>query len=276
MIKREFDIDVSSNPANGSQNLSSDGSSFEVNYEGSPPLALPLTAKNISVSVKNAEIWWTVPNVISGQNDAFRLTDTGAGSGTAFGPTTINIPQGLYDLSGLAQTIERELVSAGAASGTISFSADNATQKVEITANFVGITIDFTVTNSVRDILGFNSQVLGPTAVAPTIWLADNVAAFNVVNYFLIHGDVCDKGIPINSSYTNILAKVVIDVSPGSQIIHRPFRPSRCGASKLKGTTQTNFRYWLTDDQNRAVNTNNEYWSATLSVKYEIPEKISD
>jgi hypothetical protein len=270
MFKKKLNFIVSSNPANGSINLSADGSRFQVRYE--EPISIPDDAKNIEIEVPEANIWWTVPNVISNQNDAFRLTDTGAGSGTPFGPTTINIPQGLYDLSGLANAIERELVSAGAAVGTISFSSDTATSKVQITANFVGITIDFTIANSVgRDILGFNNQTLGPSVVAPTIWLADNVATFNTVNSFLIHGDIVDNGMSLNGTFSQIMAQVQIDVSPGSLITYTPFRPATVSGSHLKNTKRNSFTYWLTDEQNRAVNTGGEYWDARIKITYEIP-----
>jgi hypothetical protein len=274
MIQKEITLIVSSNPNNGAQNLSADGSSFEVNYQGESPTAIPAQAKDITVEVQGADIWWTVPNVISGVNDKFKLTDTGADSGTVY-TGTVTIAQGLYDLQGLANAIETQLVNAGAAQGTISFSADTATQKVLITANFIGISIDFTIADSVRNLLGFNSQVLGPSASKPFTWIADNVAAFNQINYFLIHGDIADRGLPFNDDYSQVLAQVLIDVSPGSQITFNPFNPSKSFASRLRGQRRTTFRYWLTDDQNRLVNTAGEYWSARLVIRYQIDPKYA-
>jgi hypothetical protein len=272
MIQKEVTLIVSSDPNNGAQNVTADGSTFEVQYQGISPTAIPAQAKDITVEVQAADIWWTVPNVITGVNDKFQLTDTGADSGTVYSGT-VTIAQGLYDLQGLANAIETQLVNAGAAQGTISFSADTATQKVLITANFIGISIDFTIAQSVRNLLGFNSQVLGPSVSKPFTWIADNVAAFNQVNYFLIHGDIADKGLPFNDNYSQILAQVLIDVAPGSQITYTPFNPARSFATRLRGQKKTTFRYYLTDDQNRLVNTAGEVWSARLVIRYQIDPK---
>ena len=273
MIKKQIDFLVSSNPANGSVNISADGSSFNVRYDEA--LIIPHESKNITVKIATSNIWWSIPNVILGVNDAFRLTDTGAGSGTVFGPTTITIPQGLYDLSNISNAIERELVNAGAAPGVISMSADTATSKVQITANFVGVTIDFTIANSVRDLLGFNSQVLGPS-IAPITWSADNVAAFNTVNSFYIHGDIVDNGLGLNGDFSQIMANVQIDVVPGSLITYQPFNPAIVNGSHLKGTKRNYFRYWITDEQNRAINMGGEYWDARIVISYEIPRDLTE
>ena len=99
----------------------------------------------------------------------------------------ITIPNGLYDLNGLNQSILRELENAGAKNDPnvlFSLSPDEATNKVEIRLNYDSVSIDFTQPNTFREILGFNSQVVGPYATVPRNILADNVAAFNQVNYF--------------------------------------------------------------------------------------------
>ncbi len=275
MLKKQIDFIVSSNPLNGALNLSSDGSTFNVQYE--EPLTIPKEAKNVTVEVQNAEIWWTVPNVITGENDKFRLIDTNAGSnpsGTAY-TGTVTIPEGLYDLSALSNTLETLLVNAGSAQGTFTLSADEATQKVQIIFNNTGVSIDFTIANSCRDLLGWTSVVVGPHDPVPYTDTAPNIASFNQINYFLIHSDLVDRGLRYNNKYSQIMTQVLIDVSPGSQITYTPQWPAVTDGSHLRGAKRNYFRYWLTDDQDRLVNTASEYWSARIVIKYYIPIELA-
>lgn len=260
---------ASSDPLNGAVNISPDGSSFEHDFD--IPLGIPLEATNVRVSVVEADIWWTVPNVITGQNDLMRIVDTGTDSGVA---ATYNLvlPQGLYDLAGLNQTVLRELSNAGApvSPALINISADDSTQKMEITTNYIGISIDFTIAQSVRDIMGFNSQVLGPTVTKPLTFVADDVAQLNTVNYFRINSDIVDKGIRIGGKYSRTISKVLITETPGSQIKYVPFRPITSPAPNLRGSNRTNFRFFLTDDVGNSVNTAGDHWSAIISIQYTI------
>lgn len=168
----------------------------------------------------------------------------------------------------------RELQNAGAKTDpipVINLSPDDATQKVELTLNYLGSSVDFTQPDTPRIILGFDSQVIGPTVIAPISIVADNVAAFNQVNYFLIHSDLVNKGIRFNNNYNQTIAQVLIDVPPGSQIVSKPFNPARSNAFELGGSQRTNIRFYLTDDRDRAVNTNGEYWTCRVVIKYMLP-----
>ena len=177
----------------------------------------------------------------------------------------ITIPNGLYDLAGLNRTISRELELAGARNDPdplITLNADEATQKVEIRFNYNDVSIDFSQPNTFAEMLGFRPELLGPYPLAPLSILAPDIAAFNQVNYFLIHGDLTNKGIRFNNNYNQTLGQVLIDVPPGSQITSKPINPAKVSA------TRTNLRFWLSDDKNRRINTNNEYWSARIVIHY--------
>jgi hypothetical protein len=267
LVPEELSFIVSSDPSQGATNVSPDGSYFEIQLQDG--LNLPKDALNINVSVEESTIWWVVPNIITGENDKMYIT----------GPTvadvvqlfTITIPNGLYDLAGLNQAIARELELAGAKidpDPLITLNSDEATQKVEIRFNYPTVSIDFTQPNTFVDILGYNKIVYGPYAAAPTPILAPFVAAFNTVNYFLIHSDLTNKGIRFNNNYNQTLGRVLIDVPPGSQITSAPFNPAKVNAPELGGALRTMLRFWLTDDKDRRVNTNNEYWSARIVIHY--------
>ena len=267
-IPEEISMIVSSDPINGATNVSSDGSYFEVQLQDG--LNIPKDALNVNISVEEATIWWSVPNVITGENDKMYIT--GPDTADVITNYVITLPQGLYDLSGINAAIARELEIAGAKidpDPLITLSPDEATQRVQIRFNYATVSIDFTPNDTFRTILGFNSQVYTPVPNNPV--LAPNVAAFNRVNYFLIHSDLTNKGIRFNNNYNQTIGQVLIDVAPGSQIVSRPFNPARINAQELAGSSRTNLRFWITDDEDRRVNTNNEYWSARVVIHYVRP-----
>ena len=271
-IPEEISMIVSSDPVNGATNISPDGSYFEVKLQDG--LSIPKDALNINISVEEATIWWSVPNVITGENDKMYIT--GPDTADVITNYIITLPQGLYDLSGINAAIARELEIAGAKidpDPLITLSPDEATQRVQIRFNYATVSIDFTPNDTFRVILGFNSQVYTPVPNNPV--LAPNVAAFNRVNYFLIHSDLTNKGIRFNNNYNQTIGQVLIDVAPGSQIVSRPFNPAKINAQELAGTSRTNLRFWITDDEDRRVNTNNEYWSARVVVHYLRPFVVS-
>jgi len=264
-VPEEISMIVSSDPQNGARNISKDGSYFEVQLEDG--LKIPKDALNVNISVEEATVWWTIPNIITGQND--KLYITGPNTSDVIQNYVITIPQGLYNLSGINEAMIRELEAAGAKfdpEPLISLSPDEATQKVEMRFNYATVSIDFTQNDTPREILGFNSQVYSAVPTNPI--LAPNTAQFNQVNYLLIHSDLTNKGIRFNNSYNQTIGQVLIDVPPGSQIVSTPFNPAKISAQELAGTTRTNLRFWLTDDENRRINTNGEYWSARIVIKY--------
>ena len=266
-IPEDISMIVSSDPATGASNRSADGSYFEVQLQDG--LKIPKDALNINVRVEEATIWFVVPNIITNVNDKMYLA--GPDTSGALQNYIVTLPQGLYDLSGLNQAVLRDLENAGAKtdpSPLITMTPDDATQKVQVRFNYNNVSMDFTQPDTFRDILGFNSLVYGPYAGAPINKLAENVAGFNTLNFFLLHSDMCQKGIRFNNTYNQTIGQVLIDVPPGSQIVSKPFNPAKISTQELSGTNRTNLRFWLTDDENRRVNTNGEYWSARIVIDY--------
>lgn len=259
----EIPLIVDSDEKAGAIEKSADGSTFSIELDD--PITIPSDAINVHVQVQEATVWWVIPNIITGVNDAFSLDD-----GLGGGPYPITVAQGLYDLSGLQQAIESALITAGAASGQFTFIADNATQKVIIRLNAIGVTVDFTIGLTFHAILGFlATDVLGPTGAAQTDFTATNTAAFNTIDYFLIHSDIVPQGIRTNNSYNQTIAQVLIDTPPGTQIVSRPFNPPKSEAQNLIGALRRRLKFWLTtQDGVTLVDTNNENWSARVVISY--------
>lgn len=268
LIEYENSMLFSSDPSLGAINRSSDGSSFEVQF--GEPLSIPKNAVNCSVSVFESTIWYTVPNLTVSNN---RLYIYGDSNTLPSVPTlySVIIPKGLYDLGALSSAVLSQLSDLGARISPlplISFYADSNTQKVVIKFNYSNVYIDFTQTNTFREIIGFLPLIYGPYTNSPLSIIASNVASFNQINYFLISSNIVSQGIRINNKFNNILSQVLITVSPGSQQVSAPFNPAKIQCNELVGSSRTNLKFSLTDDKLRAVDTNGEYFTLRLVIKY--------
>lgn len=263
MQKKSFSLLVSSDEENGALNVTNNGSKFDVQY--SSAINIPRDAIDCTLEVDEATIWWTVPNISAGLgNNKFHYTYNAV-------TKIITVQDGLYDLNGYASAINNAVINNGHPSGLFTFTEDTAAGKVVITiTTVIPITgeIDFTQSDTARDILGFNSGTVGPNTIDVEVFTADNVAAFNIVNYFLLHSDMVDNGLPTNNRFDNTIAQVLIDVTPGSQILYKPFRPPKISADRLIGAIINKFGFWLTDDKGDFVNTNNEVWSVRTTISY--------
>jgi len=263
--KGEINLIVSSDPSAGAFNRSADGAYFEIKLEDNG-IQIPSSATQCYLSVEEATVWWTIPNVITGVNDRVFIQGP---PGTTSYPVTL--PQGLYDLTALNNAIENQLENLGASSvpePIISLSADTASQRVIIRFPFTTSRVDFTQPNTIRDIVGFPSAIFGPYGDAPKNIIGSVTPAFNTVNYFLLHSDLTNLGLRFNSEYSQVVSQILIDKPPGSQILHRPFNPARISCPELIGATRSSIRVWLTNDQNVRVNTNGEYYSARFKIEY--------
>ena len=255
----EINLIANSNPANGAVNLSEDGSEFSIIFDN--PLRIP-KSDSVHLSCPQAFVWWTIANVIEGVNNKLYINNLETGQNYI-----VQIPEGLYDLNGLNQAIDRSLTQLGVQTEPvplITLLPDSATQRVVIEGNGSNLQVDFTYPDTLREILGFDGQIYN---IATPV-LAPNVARFNTVNSFLLHTDLCNNGIKLNGKYNQTVAQVLINVAPGSQIVYEPFRPSRIFTPELSNRNITTARFWLTNDKNERVNTGGEYWSMKIRIEY--------
>jgi hypothetical protein len=79
-----------------------------------------------------------------------------------------------------------------------------------------------------------------------------------------------NNGLPLNNVGSGIIASIPITSSPGSQINYSPTVPIPVDASNLPGTTLQFITFDLLDQDLCYVNTVNEDWSITLSIKFKI------
>ncbi len=273
VVEKRIDLDVNSDPAAGALNLSKTNSRFEINLE--QPIVIPTGAFNVHVKVEEATVWNTVANVSTGlNNNHIFLEDDGV-------TLDVTIPDGSYSTNSLSNAIDREYVDLGGTAGLFVFTEDFATQRVVANVNGTlagvgGALIDWGVarTNTFRDVMGFNAQLVPAVATNVDIQqLGDNVAKFNNIEYFLIHWDG-GQGIRTNNTYNNTLTRVNITAPPGSQIVSQPFNPGKSEANRWVDSNRKNFVFWLTDQKNLEVDTG-EIWSARMAFVWNQIAEVS-
>jgi len=288
LVPEEINIIVTSDPNAGALNVSTNGSRFKIKLEEA--IEIPETALNCTISVEEATIWWTVPNIIDAastgiQNNLLYVTGPTQANPLITQSSILTLPLGLYDAAGLNESVQNLLVNGGYqyTSGTPAISkpiftitTDEATSRIIIRFEYPTVQIDFTQNNTPRDILGFDALVYGPYVAVPFNVAAPNVAQFNTVNYFLIHTDLVEQGIRFNNQFNQTIAQVLIDVAPGSQIVSKPFNPARSSCDRLAGARIDSFNVWLTDDAQREVNTNGEFFTARIVIRFLHPHFLHE
>ena len=273
LIEREKSFYVSSNitgttlpdggiiGSDGSE-LSADKSTVFINLD-SPGIQIPTGAVEITFRVEQASVWYTAPNISAalGNNRIDYLVASVA-------QAPIIIPDGLYSVEELNTALGRELVNRGQLVDGIVLSGEDSTQKVIITVQ-IGYQIDLTNFESLRGVIGWNSQVY--PAIAPVAIESkpgENDAAFNNINEFTVRTDLVSEGIQVNNSGRNLLAVIPITSgSVNSQIIYQPNHPSIVEASEYRGKTINNFYISIADEVGVSV-VQSEPWSVLLVLKY--------
>jgi hypothetical protein len=251
----------SSDPLTGASNISPDGSVFTIYLD--TPISLPKACVNATIEVVQSQIWNTSYNISAEfANNNFTFT-------SATIPHSLTIPDGLYSLSGLNAFLGTQFVNLGLSSGVITFSGDDSTQKSVLTFANSADSVNFTTANSVRDILGFNSQVIVSPSAGFSVY-SDNSANFNRVNSYLIKSNLISNGLMLNNVGVGLIASVPIDASPGSQINYAPSNPVQIDCSELIGQSKGVLQFSLLDQSLRPAPTVGELWSFILVFKWSI------
>lgn len=257
MPSHETTLYFSSDPANGAEQPSQDGSSFAVELE--PPLVLPSNAVSIECALTGAQIWFNAPNVTRA-NDWWPTTP----APPPYDPLNkIFLPEGLYGVSELNQWALYNTAN------TISFAAENATGRIRITST-VNATLYFDAAGSIGPLLGFTATVNIPAGESV---VGDSPARLNSLNLYLIEateGAFSSGGIPFNGVRSGTLGVVPVPkgTSPGEQIKFDPQQLLWVDARHLAGQPVANARFRLTDDERRPVDTQTEFYSFTLALRW--------
>src|SRR5690348_4799178 len=114
ILKKSASYVFNSDTSAGAQNVSADGSMFQISL--SSPLRIPRDAVDVKMGVIQANIWNTSPNISAAfGNNLFKFTTSVAPAGTH----TITIPDGLYSVAVLSSYLSSQFVNLGYPSNLI-------------------------------------------------------------------------------------------------------------------------------------------------------------
>lgn len=262
MFTRTFSLSFNSDPATGATPVGSSGAVFSVDLN--TPLAFDRTATaHLEAAVIQAAIWNTSPNISADfANNQFTFTTSSAPAGTY----TFIFPQGLYSLSGIGSFISTQLVNLGLPSGLFQFTGDDATQRVVITFQLAGDSINFGAANSIGSVLGFAPAVIAAPVANYSVY-GTSTANLNRNNSYRIRGTLVSAGIQVNAVAGGIIAQVPIDQSPGSQINYQPQQPLWFGAGELIGVGKQQLQFYLENEKGESTPTGGEYWSFVVQFR---------
>ena len=267
LIPHQKSFFFSSSALSGAENVSADGSRFQVTLNN--PLQIPRSSMYATLEVEQASIWYVTPNItVEFGNNLFQFTTANAGNP---GLHTITITDGLYSLEGLASFLNVAFSNLGLPSNLIVLSGDDATQSTVLTYLEAGDFADFTIANSCREILGFDAVTSpNPLQGAGYSDYSQNPAAFNRVNSYAIRSNIVSEGIPINNTAAGILVSVPIPstVPPGSQISYQPQSPTKVDCRELIGQTKLNFSFELVDQLLRPTPTQGEIYTFIITFRF--------
>ena len=165
------------------------GKSTRIKTKFNPLIQLDKT-KKYEMALVNLETYYSFPNIDSTNNNFRYSPDNGA---TWF---NVDVPEGSYEINDINDYIQRIMkdnghYDAAADQYYITIEPNNNTLKsvVDIGANY---RVDFTTANSIRTVLGFNSQIYTEGYNE-----SENIVNILSVNSLRVTSDV------IGSSYTN-------------------------------------------------------------------------
>jgi hypothetical protein len=198
-----------------------------------PPISVPNEARAVTIECVNASILHVTPNIAAEYGNNILRVEYDYDDGGVPSVLILAIPltDGNYTTDTLNSEVQRQLSSYNIpplftqkfSPGAIIISENVATQRVIITlAN--NLRIVTSGVNNVMSILGFTGADLD-SAYDGQNFYGDSTAQLNRVNSYLLHGDLIQGGIPLNSQQDNIFAQVDVDVAAGGNINFRPFNP---------------------------------------------------
>jgi hypothetical protein len=213
--------------------------------------------KKYEMALVNLETYHSFPNIDSTNNNLRYSPDNGE---TWF---DINIPEGSYEIVDINEHVQRVLKEEGHYNTEknehrITIQANNNTLKsvLDINTNYK---VDFTTENSIRSVLGFESQIYSEGYNE-----SENIVNIVSVNSLRVTSDIIGSSYS-NGSTENIIYSFFPNVGPGYKIIEVPVNLVYL---PLTLSTIATMETKLTDQDGKLINLRGE----ELSIRFQIRE----
>ena len=195
----------------------------------------------------------------------------------------VTIPEGLYSVDDINQTVQRlsgMILYKGSrlSPKTLKISGNGSTQRIIVALasgfqfeqspmlpnNIAGLTLGYTDPNRIISFTHENDY-----------FEADTIAGLTRINSFYLHGDLVLEGLTVNNGFDNVLTEIQITNPPGSLIVYRPFNPYVLNGNHLKYGSKQELTFYLTDENNRPIDTYGESFSFSIVVKYKVMTNVT-
>jgi hypothetical protein len=263
-MSETFDFTVNSQSvANPDGTPLGDGSTMSFTFQVPPKI--PPDYKSVKMSCLDATIWNTSPNVFTSgtaKNNSFYVNYNGTNY-------QASLLQGQYDLNGLNASLNIALTALNSAmAGLITFTPDNAANRVIMTINQANTLVSFNHNDTFSTLIGWTANATVPSGGSATTGVyteeAANVARFDTVQAFQINSTFC-PGMPSSGANSTVMAFIPITSAPGKQVVYSPYNPTILNASKMIGGSGT-YQVWLTDQNGNNLNTGGQFWQARFRL----------
>jgi hypothetical protein len=250
----------SSSSAAGAESISQDGSAFSVNFI--TPLKIPASATMCEIGVSTASIYNVSYNVADEfKNNHFSITHSGV-------THNILLEDGLYSLDELDSAIHRAVTNLGLPNTLFVLTGDTSSQRVVITIEAVGDSVNFEQPASVCALLGFNPVKITATVASHAI-VSQNQASLNRTNMYLLLSDLVTNGLAVNARGRGVIGVIPILASVGHQDNYSPTNILWVDASELIGSSRSNIKFQLVNESLQATPMAGESFSFTLMLQWE-------
>ncbi|HRP37085.1 MAG TPA: hypothetical protein PLS50_04705 [Candidatus Dojkabacteria bacterium] len=227
---------------------------FTVNFQPN----VPLLGGNYGIALEACSLWYSFYNISGDYNNTtFRYYN-----GSVF--KNITITPGLYAIDDINAFVQAQMKANGDYTSTpggdvfyITLTPNYNTFKLRITISS-SYQVDLTVGN-LYQLFGFD-----PIVVTTTQEGSNNVNITNGIDRILIHID-CVSGSFAGTQSSDVIYSFSPDGAPSSLLQIKPYALIYLPLTKHGYLNQ--LRVYVTDQQNRRVNLNNETVSLQLSLK---------
>ena len=202
------------------------------------------------IALQSLETYYSFPN-IDEQNNKIRIS---LDNGVSWSDLTFAV--GCYEHKDINKELERMVqVLDGKKDDIVLTPNKNTFQTVmTLTAN---VQVDFTIKNSIRTVLGFDSHIYGHGR-----HLSEHTVDIMRVNSIFVHTDVIGSAY-VNGSQSPVIYSFFPDIPPGGKII---IQPSVLIYLPISLSVISRLTSWLTDQKNQALNLRGE----ELTIKYHL------
>ena len=210
----------------------------------------PINVEDCEISLVNLETWNSFANVTP-SNNKFKYSIDGGNTWKL-----IEIETGAYQLEEINEEIQRLMDSVD-----ITISPNTSTLKSVIDITHKDYKIDFTIDNSIRSILGFDSVILSHGRN-----ISNSIVNIIDFNSIFINCD-CISGSYVNGISSSVIYSFGPKVSPGYRIVESPVNLVYLPINRK---TLNEFSIWITDQDGRPI----DFRGENITCRFHIRGKL--